>query len=284
MHQQKKVNLKWPQGHSCKLDENFNLHKPYDSNPSHDLTERSRCWSRRLSKSDTIGRSLKKIEDKIRSLAFCAGLDFCKQTWSCNLWQLFEGPSQSEEPGNVGALRVIHTWAPCPCTRKQQCAGSVAYSSNERIRSDKEPASHLRGKWTGARWRTWPCSTSSGWPRFLPARSRLSQCPLLDLCHHAKGMTTLFGQPRGIKHNSSVICATMTAPVLALSCDVTPTSKVAKTGEWSLEKMSSVQPSAKTNPLYIIKETCSVSHQWNINISMFLRSTEKHFTRRKRNN
>lgn len=42
----------------------------------------------------------------------------------------------------------------------------------------------------------------------------------------------------------------MTAPVLELSCDVTPTSKVAKTGEWSLEKMSSVQPGAKDKYIF----------------------------------
>lgn len=52
-----------------------------------------------------------------------------------------------------------------------------------------------------------------------------------------------------------LFCATMTAPVLELSCDVTPTSKVAKTGEWSLEKMSSVQPGAKTNLLDTTKDT-----------------------------
>lgn len=31
-------------------------------------------------------------------------------------------------------------------------------------------------------------------------------------------------------------------PFLGTNCDVTPTSKVAKTGEWSLVTMSSVQP------------------------------------------
>lgn len=97
-----------------------------------------------------------------------------------------------------------------------------------------------------------------------------------------KGMTTLFGQHTGIRHNSSVICATMTAPVLEPSCDVTPTSKVAKTGEWSLEKMSSVQPGAKTNPLYVIKEAYSVYNQWNMYILMFLRSTEKSFHKRRK--
>lgn len=51
------------------------------------------------------------------------------------------------------------------------------------------------------------------------------------------------------------VFSTMTAPVLELSCDVTPTSKVAKTGEWSLEKMSSVQPGAKTN-LFFWRKYC----------------------------
>lgn len=193
-----------------------------------------------------------KIEGKECSLALCVVFDTSKQTWRCNLWQLFEGPSQSEEPSNVGALRVIHTRAPCPCTRRQQGAWLVA--SNKGSRLDKGAASHLQGTRSGARWRTWPCWTSSEWPRFLPARSRLSRCPPLDLCHRAKGMTTLFSQHRGIKHSSSAVCATMTAPVLEPSCDVTPTSKVAKTGEWSLEKMSSVQPGAKINPWDATKE------------------------------
>lgn len=130
-------------------------------------------------------------------------LDISKQIWSSNLRQLFEGPSQSEKPGNVGALRVIHTWTPCPCTRKQQCAFPEPNRSNRRICLDEEPATNLRGKRSGTRWRTWPCSTSSEWPRFLPARSRPSPRPLLDLRHHTKGTTTMFGQHRGLSNNSS---------------------------------------------------------------------------------
>lgn len=123
---------------------------------------------------------------------------------------------------------------------------------------------------------------SSEWPRLLPARSRLSQCPLLDLCLHTKGITTLFGLHRGIKYNSSGICTTMTLPVLELSFDVTPTSKVAKTGEWSLEKMSSVQPSENINLLYVLWGKSCVHNQGNVYILMFIRRTEKHFIRKKK--
>lgn len=73
----------------------------------------------------------------------------------------------------------------------------------------------------------------------------------------------MFGQHRGLSHNSSgfflCVFSTMTAPVLELSCDVTPTSKVAKTGEWSLEKMSSVQPGAKTNLFFLTEILCELA-------------------------
>lgn len=57
-------------------------------------------------------KKLKKIQDEQCSLIFCWVFFvflFSKQNVSCNLWQLFKRPSQSEEAGNVGALRVIDT-------------------------------------------------------------------------------------------------------------------------------------------------------------------------------
>lgn len=41
--------------------------------------------------------------------------------WASNLWQLFEGPSQFEKPGNITALRVILTWASCLYKEGHQC-------------------------------------------------------------------------------------------------------------------------------------------------------------------
>lgn len=41
--------------------------------------------------------------------------------WASNLWQLFEGPSQFEKPGNIAALRVILTWASCLYKERREC-------------------------------------------------------------------------------------------------------------------------------------------------------------------
>lgn len=55
----------------------------------------------------------------------------------------------------------------------------------------------------------------------------------------------LISRRHSVKVLMSKGTTTMTAPVLEVDCDVTPTWYVAKTGEWSLVKMSSVQPSKR---------------------------------------
>lgn len=125
-----------------------------------------------------------------------------------------------------------------------------------------EVTPNLQGMTSRIQWRTLPCLQSSQWPRCLQALSMPSPCLNLDLCQKH---TWQYCSPDG--GDLVIFClfvsTTLTPPVLELYCDVTPTSKVAKTGEWSLVKMSSVQP-GETNPPFLLYYytkyvTCSVA-------------------------
>lgn len=100
-----------------------------------------------------------------------------------DLWQLFEGPSQFEKPGNIAALWVILARASRLCIRGNS---NVVFDTALHQRSNKNASfgvrPYLQGKKNGTQWRIWPCSPSSRWPRFLPAQPRPSPCLHLDLC------------------------------------------------------------------------------------------------------
>ena len=72
--------------------------RPYDSNPSHDLTDNSRCWSWRYSKSDTIGGSWGACGQNTQISNFdlyeTLFLQLSRNIQYCaNLWKLFGGPA-----------------------------------------------------------------------------------------------------------------------------------------------------------------------------------------------
>lgn len=73
-----------------------------------------------IPKSLHVRHDWKKLQKKTRCrLTFLAAIfsHISKTDWASDLWQLFEGPSQFEKPGNIAALWVILARASRLCIR-----------------------------------------------------------------------------------------------------------------------------------------------------------------------
>lgn len=164
--------------------------------------------------------------------------------------QMLCRPAQLEEAGDVAALGGV---VPAPLGLCQGRAGGHS-SSQGRLAPTVRPRSpgpagppHPPGSRSGTR-----CSTCCGWrfsrsPRCSPTRCRPgAQGRIRELRAGTSGSACASRAPMARARPKLGVVGGVTdpnlLPFLGTNCDVTPTSKVAKTGEWSLVTMSSVQP------------------------------------------
>lgn len=152
------------------------------------------------------------------------------------LGQLFKRPCELEKSRNITTLTIIVTWASCLCEHwgndiQSETGFLIAHSAFVQIaHCDVIPS--RQGEWNSIKnfalldVFTMASMTSSSIHafstlEFWSVRHRLCQWSIMFVLVKNK---------------------ILTAPVLETNCGTTPTWKVAKTGEWSLVKMSSVQP------------------------------------------
>lgn len=88
--------------------------------------------------------------------------------------------------------------------------------------------------WNGIQWRTWSLIWSAEWPCNSWSESLLQV--------HCSGLRGDEKRRYSRLHRSSRIVRSVIIPCLETNCEATPTSKDAKTGEWSLVMMSVVHP------------------------------------------
>lgn len=153
--------------------------------------------------------------------------------------QLLGRPAHPEEAGHVAALGVV---LPAPLSLCGDRTGERGAQLQPRagVPTPGTPPvvpPHPPGSRSGTR-----CSTCCGWrfsrsPRCSPTRCRPgARGCCRGLREAQRGSAGAGWVPVGTDPVPSSL------PLLGTNCDVTPTSKVAKTGEWSLVTMSSVQP------------------------------------------
>lgn len=142
---------------------------------------------------------------------------------------------------NPGMSQFWKVFSPLRCTSVGDSGGHSSSQASSAPQPPPAPQAppHPPGSRSGTRCSTCCGSWFSGSPRCSPTRCRPAPQGWSQELQAGPGRSGCAGAHPKLGPGGD---RPQPLPSLGTNCDVTPTSKVAKTGEWSLVTMSSVQP------------------------------------------